>query len=203
MAHLWRGFRWFQMFCTLTLKASGPVSKSTCPRQQNRFMFLKDEGLFESSPAGTVSTSSIPGMDGSYLNNAFIESRGMVIPPHSKMTLIFENCRHGCISGQASRHQNAQGLLPKTSLYAAQEIPGNGVLALPKIRRGTAFAFIRLELKRCWWFIQAGLYFSLRINCSPIIYSVHRSKDSRPDIPNDAISGLPFHELGTTVTLMN
>lgn len=44
----------------------------------NRFMFTKIEGL--NPPAGTISTSSYAGMDGSYLNNAFIEKRNVVIP---------------------------------------------------------------------------------------------------------------------------
>ena len=35
------------------------------------------EGL--SPPPGTISTSSYAGMDGSYLNNAFIEKRNVVI----------------------------------------------------------------------------------------------------------------------------
>ena len=44
----------------------------------NRFMFSKIEGL--NPTAGTISTSSYAGMDGSYLNNAFIEKRNVVIP---------------------------------------------------------------------------------------------------------------------------
>lgn len=43
----------------------------------NRFMFSKIEGL--NPPAGTISTSSYAGMNGSYLNNAFIEKRNVVI----------------------------------------------------------------------------------------------------------------------------
>lgn len=43
----------------------------------NRFMFSKIDGL--NPPAGTISTSSYAGMDGSYLNNAFIEKRNVVI----------------------------------------------------------------------------------------------------------------------------
>ena len=43
----------------------------------NRFMFSKISGL--NPPAGTISTSSYAGMDGSYLNNAFIEKRNVVI----------------------------------------------------------------------------------------------------------------------------
>ncbi|MCM1271906.1 MAG: phage tail family protein, partial [Ruminococcus flavefaciens] len=39
----------------------------------NRFIFSKIEGL--NPPSGTISTSSYAGMDGSYLNNAFIEKR--------------------------------------------------------------------------------------------------------------------------------
>lgn len=43
----------------------------------NRFMFSKIEGL--NPPAGTISTSSYAGMNGSYLNNDFIEKRNVVI----------------------------------------------------------------------------------------------------------------------------
>ena len=43
----------------------------------NRFMFSKIDGL--NPPAGTISTSSYAGMNGSYLNNAFIEKRNVVI----------------------------------------------------------------------------------------------------------------------------
>ena len=41
----------------------------------NRYMFSKIKGL--NPPTGTVSTSSYAGMNGSYLNNAFIEMRGV------------------------------------------------------------------------------------------------------------------------------
>ena len=44
----------------------------------NRYMTSKISGLHP--PPGTVSTSSYAGMDGSYLNNAFIEKRNVVIP---------------------------------------------------------------------------------------------------------------------------
>ena len=43
----------------------------------SRFMFSKIEGL--NPPAGIISTSTYAGMDGSYLNNAFIEKRNVVI----------------------------------------------------------------------------------------------------------------------------
>lgn len=43
----------------------------------NRFMFSKITGL--NPPAGTISTSSYAGMDGSCLNNAFTEKRNVVI----------------------------------------------------------------------------------------------------------------------------
>ena len=43
----------------------------------SRFMFCKIEGL--NPPPGTISTSTYAGMDGSYLNNAFIEKRNVVI----------------------------------------------------------------------------------------------------------------------------
>ena len=43
----------------------------------NQYMTSKVSGLCP--PPGTVSTSSYAGMDGSYLNNAFIEKRNLVI----------------------------------------------------------------------------------------------------------------------------
>ena len=43
----------------------------------NQYMTSQIEGL--SPPPGTISTSSYAGMDGSYLNNAFIENRNVVI----------------------------------------------------------------------------------------------------------------------------
>ena len=43
----------------------------------SRFMFCKIEGL--NLPPGTISTSTYAGMDGSYLNNSFIEKRNVVI----------------------------------------------------------------------------------------------------------------------------
>lgn len=44
----------------------------------NQYMTSKIEGL--SPPSGTISISGYAGMDGSYLNNAFIEKRNVVIP---------------------------------------------------------------------------------------------------------------------------
>ena len=43
----------------------------------NQYMTAKIDGL--NPPAGTISTSTYAGMDGSYLNNAFIEKRNLVI----------------------------------------------------------------------------------------------------------------------------
>lgn len=43
----------------------------------NQYMVSKIEGL--NPPPGTISTSGYAGMDGSYLNNAFIEKRNVVI----------------------------------------------------------------------------------------------------------------------------
>lgn len=43
----------------------------------NRYMVSEIDGLYP--PTGTVSTSTYAGMDGSYLNNAFIEKRNIVI----------------------------------------------------------------------------------------------------------------------------
>lgn len=57
----------------------------------NRFMFSKIDGL--NPPAGTISTSSYAGMNGSYLNNAFIEKRNLVITFQMRGFGI-EKCRH-------------------------------------------------------------------------------------------------------------
>ena len=43
----------------------------------NQYMTSRVEGL--NPPTGTISTSGYAGMDGSYLNNAFIEKRNIVI----------------------------------------------------------------------------------------------------------------------------
>ena len=43
----------------------------------NQYMTSEIDGLYP--PAGTISTSTYAGMDGSYLNNAFIEKRNLVI----------------------------------------------------------------------------------------------------------------------------
>lgn len=43
----------------------------------NRYMTTEIDGLYP--PPGTISTSTYAGMDGSYLNNAFIEKRNLVI----------------------------------------------------------------------------------------------------------------------------
>ncbi len=43
----------------------------------NKYMTSEIDGLYP--PAGTISTSTYAGMNGSYLNNAFIEKRNLVI----------------------------------------------------------------------------------------------------------------------------
>ncbi len=43
----------------------------------NQYMISEIDGLYP--PAGTISTATYAGMDGSYLNNAFIEKRNIVI----------------------------------------------------------------------------------------------------------------------------
>ncbi|SFD24145.1 phage tail protein [Ruminococcus albus] len=44
---------------------------------ENQYMTSRVEGLIP--PTGTISSSSYAGMDGSYLNNAFIEKRNVII----------------------------------------------------------------------------------------------------------------------------
>ena len=65
------------MYFTLILEneSGEQVNLSTTA---NQYMTSKIEGL--NPPAGTISTSSYAGMNGSYLNNAFIEKRNVVIP---------------------------------------------------------------------------------------------------------------------------
>lgn len=64
------------MFFTLILENSigDRIDMTTTA---NQYMISKITGL--NPPPGTVSTSSYAGMDGSYLNNAFIEKRNLVI----------------------------------------------------------------------------------------------------------------------------
>lgn len=57
----------------------------------NRYMTSEIDGLYP--PAGTISTSTYAGMDGSYLNNAFIEKRNIVISFEMRGVNI-ENRRH-------------------------------------------------------------------------------------------------------------
>ena len=64
------------MYFTLILEneSGEQVNLSTTA---NQYMTSKIEGL--NPPAGMISTSSYAGMNGSYLNNAFIEKRNVVI----------------------------------------------------------------------------------------------------------------------------
>ena len=64
------------MFYTLILEnqSGEQLNLSTTA---NQYMTSKIDGL--NPPAGTISTSTYSGMDGSYLNNAFIEKRNVVI----------------------------------------------------------------------------------------------------------------------------
>jgi len=57
----------------------------------NKYMTSEIDGLYP--PAGTISTSTYAGMDGSYLNNAFIEKRNIVISFEMRGVDI-ENRRH-------------------------------------------------------------------------------------------------------------
>ena len=64
------------MFFTLILEnQSGEQINMTTTA--NKYITSKIDGL--NPPAGTISTSTYAGMDGSYLNNSFIEKRNVVI----------------------------------------------------------------------------------------------------------------------------
>ena len=65
------------MFYTLILE-NETGQKIDLSKTANRYMFSKIKGL--APPTGTVSTSNYAGMNGSYLNNAFVEKRNVVIP---------------------------------------------------------------------------------------------------------------------------
>ena len=65
------------MFYTLILE-NEIGQKIDLSKTASRYMFSKIKGL--DPPTGTVSTSNYAGMNGSYLNNAFIEKRNVVIP---------------------------------------------------------------------------------------------------------------------------
>lgn len=64
------------MFFTLILENQS-CEQINMTTTANQYMTAKIDGL--NSPAGTISTSTYAGMDGSYLNNAFIEKRNVVI----------------------------------------------------------------------------------------------------------------------------
>ena len=64
------------MFYTLILE-NETGQQIDFSKTANRYMFSKIKGL--NPPTGTVSTSNYAGMNGSYLNNAFIEKRNVVI----------------------------------------------------------------------------------------------------------------------------
>ena len=64
------------MFFTLILENENS-DRIDISKTSNRFMFSKIESLHP--PARTISTSSYASMDGSYLNNAFIEKLNVVI----------------------------------------------------------------------------------------------------------------------------
>ena len=65
------------MFYTLILE-NEIGQKIDFSKTASRYMFSKIKGL--DPPTGTVSTSNYAEMNGSYLNNAFIEKRNVVIP---------------------------------------------------------------------------------------------------------------------------
>ena len=64
------------MFYTLILE-NETGQKIDLSKTASRYIFSKIKGL--DPPTGTVSTSNYAGMNGSYLNNAFIEKRNVVI----------------------------------------------------------------------------------------------------------------------------
>ena len=65
------------MFYTLILE-NETGQKIDLSKTASRYMFSKIKGL--DPPTGIISTSNYAGMNGSYLNNAFIEKRNVVIP---------------------------------------------------------------------------------------------------------------------------
>lgn len=78
------------MFFSLILE-NADSDKTNMTATANQYMTSQIEGL--NPPPGTISTSSYAGMDGSYLNNAFIEKRNVVI--HFEMRGIgVEKRRH-------------------------------------------------------------------------------------------------------------
>ena len=52
----------------------------------NQYMTSEIDGLYP--PAGTISTSTYASTDGSYLNNAFIEKRNLVISLYNIFRLV-------------------------------------------------------------------------------------------------------------------
>jgi len=78
------------MFFTLILENSSG-DRIDMTTTANQYMTSKIDGL--NPPAGTISTSTYAGMDGSYLNNSFIEKRNVVISFHMR-GIDIEKRRH-------------------------------------------------------------------------------------------------------------
>lgn len=81
----------------------------------NQYMTSEIDGLYP--PAGTISTSTYAGMDGSYLNNAFIEKRNIVISFEMRGFDI-EKCRHQLYKiVKTSRYIKVFYKTPNTDVY--------------------------------------------------------------------------------------
>ena len=80
----------------------------------NQYMTSKIEGL--NPPAGTISTSSYAGMNGSYLNNAFIENEMW----SSLLPCVASALRNGgicCIMWSSRPDTSRSGTRRRTSMF--------------------------------------------------------------------------------------
>ena len=101
------------MFFTLILEneSGDRVGMTTTA---NQYMTSKVEVL--SPPPGTISTSSYAGMDGSYLNNAFIEKRNVVMMNGIPAGTVVNNYNNDN-SRTVNQTNNSPKLLSRLEIY--------------------------------------------------------------------------------------
>ena len=105
------------MFYTLILENEAG-QKIDLFKTANRYMFSKIKGL--DPPTGTVSTSNYAGMNGSYLNNAFIEKRNVVIP-FEMLGLVWNSAGTNYIVW-SSRHDTSKFTTPQKISLCMQRV---------------------------------------------------------------------------------
>ena len=169
------------MFYTLILenKAGQKIDLS---KTASRYMFSKIKGL--DPPTGTISTSNYAGMNGSYLNNAFIEKRNVVIPFEMRGVGV-ELRRHELYRVvKPSRYIKIYYSTKNISVYAGSIVETCEVENFEKLTNGRDLlfsvpTFIGIPLKRrCGIFpCQRCISFCLSDNDEPFPIGMYNTQD--------------------------